>query len=262
MGSFKRRSLTLTAILCSALLSSVQMLAGQSGNAASGNLKRNSPTPRLTGEIIGEVTFQGVRPKLQSISMARDPVCAKLHTTPVYLQDNEVGPNGSLPNVFVYVKSGRAGDSFPAPKWPVSLTQVGCMFRPHVLGVMVGQPIEVTSSDPTTHNVHFVPRINRAWNYSVLPGSPPLHVRFAKPEIMIPVTCNQHPWMYAYVGVLDNPFFAVTGEDGRFTIKGLPAGEYTLAAWTAAFGTQERKIGVKENKSTTVSFVFDSRTGP
>jgi len=190
--------------------------------------------------------------------MGQDPVCARQNPAPVHLEDYEVEPDGSLPNAFVYVKSGLKGRSYPAPKQPVILTQAGCIFRPHVFGVMVGQPIEVTSKDPTTHNVHFVPRINRDWNHSLPPGSPPLRVRFTKPEIMIPVTCNHHRWMYAYVGVTTNPFDAVTGSDGKFTIKGLPPGEYTLAVWTATFGTQERRITVTANHSINIDFLFNS----
>jgi hypothetical protein len=191
--------------------------------------------------------------------MNADTVCARQYQFPIYLEDYAVGPDGSVPNAFVYVKRGLEGRSFPVPKQPVLLSQVGCIFRPHVLGTMVGQAIEVDSKDPTTHNVHFVPRVNPDWNHSLQPGNAPLVVRFSKPEIMIPVTCNYHRWMYAYVGVTINPFYAVTGADGSFSIRGLPPGQYTLAAWTATFGTQDRQVPVNGNGSTAVHFVFGSR---
>ena len=249
---------TLTTTLYLIVLSSCQAPAGHSRSTAEDKGKANSPSQRATGEITGKVSFNGIRPKRIRISMEQDPVCARENQAPVYLEDYEVEPDGSLPNAFVYVKSGLEGRSYPVPKQPVILTQAGCIFRPHIFGVMVGQPIEITSKDPTTHNVHFVPRINRDWDHSLPPGSPPLRVRFTKPEIMIPVTCNHHRWMYAYVGVMTNPFYAVTGSDGRFTIKGLPPGEYTLAVWTATFGTQDRRITVRANHSISIDFLFSS----
>ncbi len=132
------------------------------------------------------------------------------------------------------------------------------MYRPHVLGVMAGQELRIVSSDPTTHNIHPMPKQNREWNQSQPPGAPPLVKKFAHPEVMIPVKCNQHPWMRAYIGVTSNPFFAVTGNDGAFVIRALPPGEYTLEAWTATFGTQERKVTVKPKSSSVVDFKFTS----
>ncbi len=248
--------LTLPTTLCLMVRSSCQAPAGRPRSTTAGDAKADLPSQRATGEITGKVSFKGTRPKRVRIFMEQDPVCARGHRGPVYLEDYEVEPDGSLPNAFVYVKSGLEGHFYPVPRQPVILTQAGCLFRPHVFGVMVGQLIEIASEDPTTHNVHFAPRINRDWNHSLSPGSPSLSLRFTKPEIMIPVTCNLHRWMYAYVGVTTNPFYAVTGSDGKFTIKGLPPGEYTLAAWTATFGTQERQLTVKRNGATTVYFVF------
>ncbi len=247
----------LTTTLCLIVLSSCQAPAGHPSNAGAQE-KANSPSHGETGEITGKVSFNGIPPKPIRVSMEQDPVCARENPALVNLEDYEVEPGGGLPNAFVYVKSGLGGRSYPVPKQPVILTQAGCMFRPHVFGVMVGQTIEITSKDPTIHNVHFVPRINHEWNHSLPAGSPPLRVRFAKPEIMIPVTCNHHHWMYAYVGVTTNPFDAVTGSDGKFTIKGLPPGEYTLAVWTATFGTQDRRITVRPNHSTSIDFLLSS----
>ncbi len=248
---------TLTTTLCLMVLSSSQAPAGHPSTAAAKG-KPNSPSQGATGEITGKVSFNGIRPKRIRISMEQDPVCARENQAPVYLEDYEVEPDGSLPNAFVYVKSGLEGRSYPVPKQPVILDQVRCIFRPHVFGVMVGQPIEITSEDPTTHNIHFVPQINRPSNHSLLPGSAPLRARFTKPECMIPVTCNHHRWMYAYVGVTTNPFYAVTGSNGRFTMKGVPPGDYTLAVWTATFGTEDRRITVRANHSISIDFLFSS----
>ena len=222
-----------------------------------------APTPidqSTVGQVTGKVSFQGEKPKLQRIMMDQDPVCVQKHTGPVYAEDGQVNANGTLPNVFVYVKSGAEKYVFATPAEPVTLDQDGCMYKPHVVGTMVGQTLRIVSSDATTHNIHPQPQTNREWNMSQAPGAPPIEQKFAREEVMIPVKCNQHPWMRAYVGVVKNPFFAVTGSNGSFTIKGLPPGDYTIGAWTALGGgagqTQEQKVTVGPKETKTVDFTF------
>ncbi len=209
-----------------------------------------------TGAVTGQVLFEGPRPQPRRILMSADPVCVSLHKGPVYFQDGAVNSNGTLPNVFIYVKSGLGGRRFTPPSTPVGLDQQGCMYVPHVLGVMVGQPLKIISHDPTTHNIHVMPKLNRAWNQSQPPGAPPFIKRFTRPEIMIPVQCNQHPWMRAYIGVTSNPFYAVTGASGKFTLRGLPPGHYTLAAWTATFGVRQQQVTVTRGQTATLNFTF------
>ncbi len=209
-----------------------------------------------TGEITGKILFEGTKPHLPQISMAQDPECARENQGKVvYPQDGMVNPNGTLPNVFVYIKSGVHG-TFPTPGQDVTLDQQGCTYVPHVLGIMVGQPLKVVNSDFTTHNIHVMPKNNPQWNQSQPPGAAPFYKKFEHPEIMVPVHCNEHPWMKAYIGVVSNPFFAVTGDDGTFTIKGVPPGEYTIEAWTATFGTQQTKVTVRAQRSATADFTF------
>ena len=212
-----------------------------------------------TGQITGKIYFKGVSPKLARINMGKDPVCVSEHSGTVYAQDGAVNSNDTLPNAFVYIKQGSVNLARPAPRNSVDLTQKGCMYEPHVLGIMVGQPLQVLTLDPTTHNIHVVAKINREWNVTQQPGSPSVIRKFTKPEIMIPVHCNEHPWMKAYIGVVSNPFYAVTGSDGSFAIKDVPPGEYTLAAWTATFGTQEQKVVVRPGETATVDLTFESR---
>jgi plastocyanin len=212
-----------------------------------------------TGKIQGKVDFQGTKPKLERINLElADPVCVAAHPEPIYEQDGAVNSDGTLPNVFLYIKDGLK-EKLPPPAEPVVLDQKGCIYVPHVLGVMVGQELRVLSSDPTTHNVHFLAKVNKDWNATQPPGAAPLVHRFTKPEIMIPVSCNKHPWMDAYVGVTANPFHAVTGSDGTFSIEGLPPGTYTLAAWTATFGTREQTVTVKANEVTRADFLFKGK---
>ena len=219
-------------------------------------------TPQAaTGGISGRVLFRGNRPSLAAIDMSKDEYCERARQgQTVHVEDGAVNSDGSLPDVFVYVKSGAESYHFAIPKTPAILDQFGCMYQPHVLGVIAGQELQVVSSDPTTHNIHPMPKDNREWNQSQPPGAPPIAKKtFAHPEIMIPVKCNEHPWMKAYIGVTSNPFYAVTGSDGTFTIKGVPPGNYTIEAWTATFGTQEQKVTVQTNESATADFTFNGR---
>ena len=223
-------------------------------------LAQTAPVDQATtGEISGKVSFEGTPPNRPVIAMDKDPVCVSEHSEPVRVQDGAVNRNGALPNVFVYVKQGAEKYSFPVPSSPVILDQKGCMYEPHVLGIMVGQELNVVSDDPTTHNIHPMPKDNREWNQSQPPGAAPIVKKFTRPEIMIPVKCNQHPWMRAYIGVTANPLYAVTSSDGKFTIKGVPPGEYTIEAWTATFGTEEQKVTVTSRGSAALDFRFKAR---
>jgi plastocyanin len=218
-----------------------------------------APTPidqATVATVTGKVLFQGTKPKLARIMMDQDPVCVQKHSGPVFAEDGAVNDNGTLPNAFVYVKAGAEKYTFAVPTEPVELDQDGCVYKPHVLGIQVGQTLSILTKDPTTHNIHPMPKDNREWNMSQAPNAAPLEQKFSRPEIMIPVKCNQHPWMKAYIGVTKNPFFAVTGSDGTFTIKGLPPGDYTLEVWTPTFGTQEQKVTVGAKETKTVDFTL------
>jgi plastocyanin len=225
-------------------------------NPASSHQGTLAVDPATTGTISGKLRLEGERPQLAQIRMDQDPVCTAKHREPVPAEDGAVNPDGSLPDVFVYAKSGAEKYSFAAPSTPVTLDQDGCVYKPHVFGLMVGQTLRIVSSDATTHNIHAVARANRQWNESQLPGAAPINKVFTRPEVMIPIKCNEHPWMKAYAGVVSNPFFAVTGEDGSYTLKGLPTGNYTIEAWTASFGTQDQKVTVTARSTTKLDFTF------
>lgn len=217
------------------------------------------PTPidqATVATVSGKIVFQGQKPKQARLMMDQDPVCVEKNKGAVYAEDGAVNGNGTLPNVFVYVKSGAEKYTFAVPTTPAELDQDGCMYKPHVLGLQVGQTLNILTKDPTTHNIHPMPKDNREWNVSQPPSAPPIEQKFTRAEVMIPVKCNQHPWMKAYVGVTKHPFFAVTGSDGTFTIKGLPPGEYTVEAWTATFGAQEQKVTVGAKETKTLDFTF------
>src|SRR5262249_25304741 len=199
--------------------------------------------PATAAAIAGKATLAGKPPAPRNIDMSAEPDCKKLHPgAPAKTEEVVATANGALEYVFVYVKGGLEGKTFEPASGPAMLDQKGCLYHPHVVGVRTGQTLSITSSDQTTHNIHPMPKVNREWNQSQAPGAPALDKQFARPEIMIPVKCNVHPWMKSYIGVVDNPYFAVTGDQGTFDIKNLPPGEYTLEAWHEKYGTLEQKV--------------------
>lgn len=169
--------------------------------------------------------------------MDAEAACQELHRgKPVYDESITVDQGGGVANVFVYVQAGLEGKTFESPKEAVHLDQHGCMFAPRVIGIRAGQTLAVKNSDPVSHNIHPLPKNNRDWNEQQSPQTPDLERRFARLEVMIPVKCNVHAWMRSYIGVVDHPYFAVTGPDGGFEIKDLPPGTYTIAAWHEKLG--------------------------
>jgi plastocyanin/predicted small lipoprotein YifL len=207
--------------------------------------------PATAATVSGTVKFEGVAPKPAKIDMSQDPNCKGSNAA-----ETIVAADGKLANVFVYVKEGLGNRTFALPKDPVTLDQSGCKYHPHVLGVMAGQTVKIANSDPTTHNIHPTPKDNREWNESQAPQAPALEKTFAREEIMLPVKCNQHPWMKMYISVTKSPFYAVTGADGKFEIKGLPPGDYTLAFVHEKLGEQDQKVtlAAKESKTLDASF--------
>ncbi|MEB2360738.1 MAG: carboxypeptidase regulatory-like domain-containing protein [Bryobacterales bacterium] len=210
------------------------------------------------GTLTGKVAFQGQAPKFRAIAMDADAVCAAKHSKPVYPEAVIVNSNGTLRNVFVYVKTGLEDKNFAVPDDPVELDQDGCIYKPHVLGIQSRQNLRVVSSDNTTHNIHPMPKVNREWNVSQPPGADPIIQVFNRPEATIPVKCNQHPWMRAYIHVISHPFYALSGEDGTFEIKGLPPGKYQLEAVHEEYGASTQEVTVAAKQSVPVEFKFQA----
>jgi hypothetical protein len=215
--------------------------------------------PSTAGSIAGTIRYTGKLPPRKSIDMSEDPACLSAHHGKTYDESLVVDSHGELANAFVYIKRGLEGKNFSPPTDPVILDQSGCWFHPHVLGVQVNQPLQIVNSDPVTHNIHPMAEINREWNHSQGPGDAPLHRKFTKPEIMIPVKCNIHSWMHAYIGVLDHPYFSVSKDDGSFTISNLPPGTYTLVVWQEKLGTQEQQITIAPQQHATVDFTYKGK---
>jgi plastocyanin len=220
--------------------------------------------PATAGEVTGSVKLVGPAPKMKAINMAAEPTCAKAHSSPVTSEEVVTGDAGALANVVVYVKSGLEGYSIPAPTAPAKIEQQGCQYHPHVVAMQVGQNIDVVNDDQTTHNIHPIPTVNREWNESQPPGAAPIEKSFAREEIAIPVKCNVHPWMKAYMAVLSNPAFQVTDKDGKFDLKNLPPGTYTVVAWQELYGASDPQtvtLGPKETKNVTFTFKATAAAG-
>jgi plastocyanin len=216
--------------------------------------------PATAGGVRGKITFAGKAPAAKRISMDSEEDCQKLHKQPVFDVALAVGPDKGVGNVFVYVKSGLEGKTFPPASEAVVLEQKGCQFVPRVLALRTGQNLAVRNSDPVSHNVHPMPKNNRDWNQQQPPQSADLKRKFGFPEVMIPVKCNVHAWMKSYIAVLDHPYFAITGEKGEFAVSNLPPGEYTVAAWHELFGETEQRVSIAKGATANLTFEFRTAT--
>jgi plastocyanin len=230
------------------------------GCGGHGGSESTSPTavvdPRTAGSIAGIVTLDGPPPALKPIDMSASPACVEANPAPLAPPIVVTGDKGGLANVVVYVKDAPANYRYPTPPETAVLQQKNCMYEPHVVALMTGQPFEVQNNDPTMHNVHPMPKRNRQWSTSQPAGSAALKETFTRPEFAMQVLCSVHPWMRSTVFVFDHPYFAVTPTTGGFELKNLPPGTYTIEAWHETLGTQDQAVTIAARESKTVSFTF------
>ncbi|HTV16430.1 MAG TPA: carboxypeptidase regulatory-like domain-containing protein [Acidobacteriaceae bacterium] len=211
------------------------------------------------GTIAGTIHYAKTPPKPIQIDMAQDPACT---LGPANYSEGYVVNNGAMANVFIYVKDGLGNKIYAAPTQPVKIDQKGCRYVPHVVGVMVGQPVQFTNSDPTMHNIHMMPTVqgNQSVDISQAPSGgsnqPTDQRTFRSPELMIPVRCNNHPWMQAFINVSPNPFYAVSDASGKYEIHGLPPGTYTIVADQENLGQQTATVTVGAKQTVTQDFTY------
>lgn len=204
--------------------------------------------------LAGKAAFEGTAPASEPLKLDADPNCKLAHPQGMTSDDVIVNANGTLKNVFVYVKEGLpAGKTYDVPKDPALLDQKGCQYAPKVQGIRVNQPLVILNSDPTLHNVHALPKDNKEFNLGMPVKGMKLTKTFTKPEVMIKFKCEVHPWMNAYIGVLDHPYFAVTGDDGGYEIKDLPPGRYVIEAWHQKYGSKTQTLTVSADGDTVQS---------
>ncbi len=214
------------------------------------------------GSITGAVKLSGTAPHMKTIDMSKDPYCVKQHANdPAKMENVVVSANGGLQNVVLYISEGLSGaEASAVPSQEPTVDQHNCMYVPHVLVVDATQKFKVTTSDQTTHNIHPLPAPgtgNIGWNKSQPPGAPPIETEWKAPE-MISVKCNIHPWMHGWHVVVKGPY-AVTDENGNYTIKNVPPGSYTVTAWQEQYGTQTEKVTVAAGQAGKADFTFKAK---
>lgn len=213
--------------------------------------------PETAGTLSGQVLVDGTIPPAEMIRMDGDPKCVELVKNEARPAEYIVSNDGkTLANVFVYVKDELQPHFYPVPTEPVVFDQQQCRYVPRVLGLQVGQPLEIRNSDPLLHNVRGDGVINQTFDIGQPVQGLTTTRSFTTREVMIPVKCQVHAWMRGYIGVLEHPYFAVSDENGRFTIENLPPGTYTIEAWHERLGTQTQQVTVAAKAAATADFTF------
>jgi len=237
--------------------------------AACGGPQEAAPTPppnakrvdqSKTGNVSGRVTIEGTVPANAALKVEGDSYCSQRNPNGA-TAENFVVDNGGLENVFVYVKDGLGDYWFDVPTEPVKLDQQACRYHPHVLGIRAWQKLAISNSDDTLHNVHALAKVNPEFNKGQNVKNMVDQKVFTKPEVMVRFKCDVHGWMQAFVGVLDHPYFAVTHDGGKFELKDLPAGTYTVEAWHEKLGTMTQSVTLGEKESKELNFTFKSSAG-
>jgi hypothetical protein len=212
--------------------------------------------PTGTAKVVVRVTLSGSAPAPAKIQTSADPYCAKVHQAePLLSQTVEVGADGALMDALVFVKDGVTG-TYAAPQTPVTLDQRGCVYIPHVIGLIAGQPLQIINSDPTLHNIHPLPVINTGFNIGMpIQGMKQTRV-FQKAEPVFHVKCDVHPWMSAYIATFAHPFFGVSNSQGTVELNNLPAGTFQIQAWHEKYGVQTQSVSVSAGETKQVSFIY------
>jgi len=264
----KQTKVWLVLSIALSLLALGSACSGGGTNTANSNTggasAESAPYSGPTGTITGVISFNGTPPAPRKIDTTADPVCGQKN--PNLMTDDTLVKDGKLANTFVYIKEGsveggkKIGEyAWPTPTTAIKLDQNGCHYAPHVLGIQVNQKLTITNSDATQHNIHWTPKLNPEWNQSQSNGAPPIEKSFSRAEVLVPVKCNQHPWMKGYIGVLKHPLFAVSSDTGAFEIKGVPPGTYTVVAWKEGGANGEEKtmqVTVPANGTAKADFAF------
>ena len=198
------------------------------------------------GSITGTITFEGKAPKMTPLKVDAAPIC---------VANNEIAPkkewlildeNKGVKNMLVFITEGLNIDYSP-PEEPVVIDQKGCIYSPHVVGIMAGQQLDILNNDGTLHNIHALPKVNKEFNKAQPRSKKKLSVKFEKPEAPFKIKSDVHPWMGAYIGVFDHPCFAVSGDDGTYIISDLKPGEYVIEAWHEKLGSQTANVTVSDS---------------
>lgn len=234
------------------------LLAGCGRGQSEFDVPERTPTPidpSTTGSVRGTVFYQGPAGEPQVIKIAGNPECSSLQHGPLYSESLRVA-DGRLQNVFVYIKAGLEGKVFAVPREPIIVDNRQCIYVPHVSGAQVYQPVTLVNSDPTLHNVNVIAKNSKSMNIGLPTEGMKRTISFPAEEVMVQMKCDVHPWMKGFVGVVDHPFFAVTDAAGGYLFEGVPAGNYTIAAWHETLGEKETEIVVQAGESVSAEFEY------
>ena len=199
-------------------------------------------SPMFAGSLSGKVNFQGKSPKKKTLRMEADPVCGSSHKEPVHNQSFIINEDGYLKNVIIYLKDVKYDGEIPETQ--AVLDQNGCMYSPHVQGMMVGQNLLIKNSDATLHNIHGLPKLNSEFNFAMPKVVKEKAIKINTSEHAIYIKCDVHPWMKSYISVFDHPYFAVTNDTGYYKIDNIPPGTYEVIAWQEKFKDKTLKASV------------------
>jgi len=216
------------------------------------------PTPldlTTVGTITGVVNFEGTAPAQTELQVGSSAECAALYDGPVLAGDVLVA-DGKVQNAIVYLSQGLGDRVFAVPETPVVIDQRDCLFVPRVAAAQVDQPVRFLNGDMLAHNVHGVPNEARSWNFMLAVKGASREATIEREEPAIEITCDVHPWMKAYLGVFDHPYFAVTGADGRFSLPQVPPGDYTVTVWHERLGSSDAQATLAPNGAQDVTFFF------
>jgi plastocyanin len=220
-----------------------------------------TPTPldrTTTGTIAGAVRLDGLAPPMTELRMSSFAECASQHRGAILAGDVLV-EGGNVQNAFVWLKDGLGDRVFAIPSEPVEIDQTGCLYRPRVAGAHVGQTVRFVNGDPLLHNVHGTPTASPSWNVSLARKGAAREIRIDRPEVPVSVRCDLHPWMQGWIGVVDHPYFAVTGPDGAFALRDVPPGEYTIAVWHERLGSRETRVNLPPSGMVSVTFAMSGK---
>ena len=239
-----------------ALMEDEKGSAAKAAPAAAASSAAPAAAPAAGGATLtGKVAFEGAAPRMELLKMDADAFCKAENKEPVRSQEVVVNPNNTLQWVLVYVKEGVTGN-YPPPKEAVTLDQHGCQYTPHIFGIQIGQTLKILNSDSTLHNIHALPKKNAEFNIGQPFPKMVTEKKFDQVEVPVRFKCDVHKWMGAYCAVLNNPFFAVTNDQGTFEIRNLPPGNYVIEAWQEKYGVQTQNVTVSGTESKSVDFSF------
>ena len=217
------------------------------------------PTPldlSTVGTVLGQVHFVGTVPAQTTLQLGGWSACAAQYPDGLPEATDVLVHDGKLQNAVVYIKKGLGDRIFAVPTETLTSDQKGCVFLPRIMAVRADQPLQFLNSDPTAHNVHGLPQHAPPWNFSLGMKGTSRTISIDTPENIIPIKCDIHGWMRAYVGVFDHPYFAITDAKGSFALPDVPPGDYVIEAWHERFGTQEQRVTLEEQGHQELTFTF------